>query len=278
MINYKSHNTFQFDKYRLNYRVKGNGETDILLLHGFGLSTYSWIFIEDKFNLTKYRLVLVDLKGSGFSEKSTNTDYSIQAQADIVSALLNHLRISTYYLIAHSYGGIVGLYLLYKKNGKDIPKAILIDTPGFNDFTPFFIKALKNPFLSFIGLRILPTRFLAKKIIKKTFYNDENSLKRLLDQYTYFYSTKGNDKAMVNLAEQMIPDNLDTIIENYKNISTKILIVWGDKDELIHKKQGKKLANRFNNVELKLIPNCGHVPHEEKPNEFFQIIEPFINN
>ena len=277
MINYKPNNQFVKDRFHLNYFVKGKGKTDIVFLHGFGLSTYSWIFIENKFDLEKFRLVLIDLKGSGFSDKPKDGDYSIKAQAEIITSLLKHLRIKEFNLIAHSYGGIVGLYLLYLNNGKNIPKAILEDTPGFNDFTPFFIKALKNPLLRFIGLKLLTPKFLAKKIIKKTFYNDNESISRLLRQYTYFYSLKHNDRAMIKMAEQLVPKNLDEIIENYKNIESKILVVWGENDELVSLVQGQKLKQRFKNSEMSIIKECGHVPHEEKPNEFFEAIVEFLN-
>ena len=276
MIEYKPKNKFTHNNYNLNYATKGKGEINMVFLHGFGLSTYSWIFIEDKFDLKKYKLILIDLKGSGFSDKPKNGDYTIRAQAEIVTSLLKHLRVEKFNLIAHSYGGIVGLYLLYLNNGKNIPKAILIDTPGFSDTTPFFIKSLKNPILSFIGLKLLTPKFLARKIIKKTFYNNRLSIDRLLKQYTFFYSLKYNDRTMIKMAEQLVPRNLNEIIENYKNIESEILVVWGAEDELIDLENGKKLQSKFQKSKLIIVPECGHVPHEEKPEDFFKAIVSFI--
>jgi pimeloyl-ACP methyl ester carboxylesterase len=277
MIEYKPNLIFKKDNYNLNYAIKGKGTVDIVLLHGFGLSTYSWVFVENKFDLEKFRLILIDLKGSGFSDKPKNGNYTIRAQAEIVLSLLSYLEIEKFNLIAHSYGGIVALYLLYLKNGTNIPKAILVDTPGFGDTTPFFIKALKNPFLSFISLKLFSSRFLARKIIKQTFYNHQKSLKKLLKQYTFFHSIKNNDRAIIQMAEQLVPENLDEIIDNYKNVKSEILIVWGAEDKLIDVEKGKKLNSKFKNSQMVIIPECGHVPHEEKPTEFYEAIIKFLN-
>ena len=42
--------------------------------------------------------------------------------------------------------------------------------------------------------------------------------------------------------------------------------------------QGVLLSKQIENSKLEIIDNCGHIPHEEKPNETFMSIETFLNN
>ena len=109
-----------------------------------------------------------------------------------------------------------------------------------------------------------------QKNMTKQWQNNNRTIKR-------GWPNEDNDIAMIRMAEQLVPKNLDEIIENYKNIESQILVVWEENDELVSLEQGKKLQQRFKNSKMSIIAECGHVPHEEKPNEFFEAIVEFLN-
>jgi 4,5:9,10-diseco-3-hydroxy-5,9,17-trioxoandrosta-1(10),2-diene-4-oate hydrolase len=54
------------------------------------------------------------------------------------------------------------------------------------------------------------------------------------------------------------------------------LIVWGTEDRVFPVWQGTGAAARLPNGSLKLIPNCGHLPHVEKPERFVSILGEFL--
>jgi len=266
----------------INYEILGCGNTNVMLIHGFGLSTYSWTCIKNDFDLDKFRLIFIDLKGSGFSDKPSESDYSIKEQSNIVLGLLRELEIDTVSFIGHSYGGMVTLYIHYilnsgsEKQPLEIEKTILLDSPAYNDNIPFFVRALKNPILSFIGLKLFSAKHLARRTINSTFYNKKNARKKWLRQYTYFFRLKGNDNSMVQLAEQLIPKNIESVVANYKKIKSPVLILWGDQDELVNINHGVKLHNQLPNSRLEIVEKCGHVPHEEQPSRTFSLINSFL--
>lgn len=103
---------FEFDNLRVAYTQKGNGNA-VLLLHGFGEDSNVW---QDVANIlqTNYKVVLIDLPGSGKSVVTTDALMnenlsSIDYYADIVHALLQYLRIDTFVMLGHSMGGYITL-------------------------------------------------------------------------------------------------------------------------------------------------------------------------
>ena len=270
-MNYKPSDTINIDGVNINYAMVGSGTENLVFLHGFALSTESWSFIKDRFDTTKYKLLFIDLKGFGFSSKPKKSDYSIEEQSKIVYGVLRTLELNNVTLISHSYGGIVALNLTYQSLTHEIALAIkreiFIDVPGFIDIKPKFINILKNNFLSFISLKIVPARILAKYTLRTTFYDYKRAKKNHLRRYTYFYKQKNTDESMVQAAKNIIPIKMNEIMNSYKRIDFPVLIIWGENDYLIKLEHGKRLNKEIKNSEFISIPNCGHVPQEECPNE-----------
>ena len=58
-----------------------------------------------------------------------------------------------------------------------------------------------------------------------------------------------------------------------------ILLVWGEKDQIVELKTAKTLRRHLGeNARLEIIPNAGHVPHIEKTAIFNKILMDFISN
>ena len=87
----------------------------LLLIHGFPTSSWDWK--EMWLALRKeYRVVCLDMLGFGFSAKPNNYKYSIHSQADIVEALVGHLQLANFHVLAHDYGDTVAQELLARQN------------------------------------------------------------------------------------------------------------------------------------------------------------------
>jgi pimeloyl-ACP methyl ester carboxylesterase len=55
-----------------------------------------------------------------------------------------------------------------------------------------------------------------------------------------------------------------------------ILVITGDDDRIVPTEQSLRLADELPTAELAVLPQCGHVPHEECPNEFMQAVTEFL--
>ena len=65
-------------------------------------------------------------------------------------------------------------------------------------------------------------------------------------------------------------------LENLKNIKTPTLIIWGDQDKVYNFNQVDTLNKNIPNSELKIIKDCSHNVHLEKPDEFNEVIKYFL--
>lgn len=107
-----SFDPFQYDPkayepVKLNYTVKGSGDTTLFFIHGWNLDHTYWQNQEADFS-SSYRLVLLDLAGCGDSGKN-RTNWTIESFARDITTIIDQERLSNVVLIAHSMGGEIAL-------------------------------------------------------------------------------------------------------------------------------------------------------------------------
>ncbi len=113
--------TFQFKNVKFSYTAHHRGPA-ILFLHGFLEEQSMWDGIIE--NLPKsYRKITLDLPGHG---KSDNLGYihTMEEMAEVVKALLDHLKLKKVYLAGHSMGGYV--CLAFAELYPDMVKGIIL--------------------------------------------------------------------------------------------------------------------------------------------------------
>jgi pimeloyl-ACP methyl ester carboxylesterase len=104
---------FEHEGQRIAYWSAGNGRA-LLLVHGFPTSSWDWHLVWDAMAEGR-RVIACDMLGFGLSDKPTS-GYSIHTQADIQLALLDHLGVSKFDVLAHDYGVSVGQEMLARCN------------------------------------------------------------------------------------------------------------------------------------------------------------------
>jgi pimeloyl-ACP methyl ester carboxylesterase len=58
-------------------------------------------------------------------------------------------------------------------------------------------------------------------------------------------------------------------------INQPTLIIWGDRDTVIPIHNGEKLHQEILNSRFIVFKNCGHVPQEEKSDDFVEVVSQF---
>ncbi|KAG5522465.1 hypothetical protein RHGRI_034595 [Rhododendron griersonianum] len=66
--------------------------------------------------------------------------------------------------------------------------------------------------------------------------------------------------------------NVSSQIEQVKH---KTLIIWGEEDQIISNKLAVKLHCELPNAIIRQVPDCGHIPHVEKPSVVANLIVEF---
>ncbi|GFP87316.1 alpha/beta hydrolase domain-containing protein 14a [Phtheirospermum japonicum] len=62
----------------------------------------------------------------------------------------------------------------------------------------------------------------------------------------------------------------------YAGVNQKTLIIWGENDQIIDNRLAVRLHSELPNAIIRQIPDCGHIPHVEKPNAVSKLITEFV--
>lgn len=260
---------------QLHCHVAGTGPRTLLLLHGFATSVQTWDELAPLFPAGEYTLHMLDLKGHGRSTASSGgKDYSPQHNARLVASYIRSHNLKEVTLIGHSLGGVVGL--LCALDCPDITRLILLDAPVSPQKIPRFMRILRLPFIGPLLMSALPAEKIARKGLKSVFYRQERITGHLIERYAAAYRRKGAALAFARTVRQIVPPSSAEITARYNSLSIPVLLLWGEHDRVVKPWQGEYLHRELPNSHLILIPDCGHNPHEERPDTTFGLIKDFL--
>ena len=265
-------------KIRLAYRDQGKGKP-VLLLHGFGASSYTWRHVEPVLIASGHRVLTLDLKGFGLSDKPFDDGYSIFDQAALVSQFIDSLGLKKLSVIGHSLGGGVALVLALDKNPakrERIAKLVLIDTIAYSQNIPIAFNILRTPILGKISSSLVPLDIQTRVALRLAYYDNSKFDSRDVKQYAGPLKDKGSRHAMIQTARQILPENLPELSSRYKNIKIPALIIWCDHDRVIKPTIGLRLHNNLPNSTFHILRECGHLPQEEKPVQTVKLLQDFL--
>ncbi len=222
------------------YRINNQGDDTLILIHGLGASSKSWIkFVE--YLPKNFRLILPDLLGHGDSE-APNINYHVIYQKEIIEEIIKKENITTYSLMGHSYGGWVASILAI--NNQNIKKLILEDAGGLKNFFEVVVGTDKR--------EKYKKDLLAKALMINA---NEHVLKSIIaDEFSSSQLTE----------------------EDLSKISSKTLILWGENDTTIEKKFAYVFKEYIKNSEVSIIKNSKHTSHYSNPEETAHIVNSFL--
>ena len=241
----------------------GKGKA-VVLIHGFLENSTMWHQISQELS-KKYRVISIDLLGHG---KTENLGYihTMEDQAKMVKAVLNHLRLRKYIFVGHSMGGYVALAFakLFPENIKGLflmNSAALPDSEEKKISRDRAIKAVKQNHKKFIQIAI-PMLFSEKN--QEIFTNEIAQITNEALQI----SVQGIVAALEGMK---IRKNQTSI---YKTAEFPIQLVIGKQDPTL---DYQSLINQTNNTKVKVIefPD-GHMSHVENKNELNTALVSFI--
>jgi pimeloyl-ACP methyl ester carboxylesterase len=226
-------------------------------------------------------LYFLDLKGFGLSSKPDDSKYSLEDEADVVLAFIKAQDLHDVTLVGHSYGGAVSLFTYFKdrsdQNERSIQRLILIDAAAYVQDFPFFIDILRRPVINWVVMKLIPAHMQASFVLHRLFHDQSKLSDERTSKHAEFLGQPGSYNSFVECAKEMVPENPDSITALIKTIEVPTLILWGADDTAIPVELGRRLHQDIRSSTLVIIPNCGHIPHEEAPEQSLEAILDFLN-
>lgn len=263
---------------RLFVRDEGQGKP-IVFLHGFGGSGYSWRYLTPGLSKS-YRLIALDLKGFGRSDKPLDDRYSILDHADLVAEFLEKKRLKHVTLVGHSFGGGVALATTLKMRARAprrVDKLVLLDSVAYKQKLPFFIEFLRTPLVAPVGVTLIPPEIQTTAALRYAFYDDQRISGGSILEYARPLYSIGGKYAALTTARQIIPPNLEAYTRLYRTINIPALIIWCKHDKVVPPTNALRLKADLRRSKLRIIDDCGHVPQEESPRDTVRLIRNFVN-
>ena len=264
-----------------------NGEA-VLLLHGKNFSGFYWEPTIEFLAQQGYRVIAPDQLGFGASSRP-DIHYSFHQMAQNTKALLDHLGIPRVDVIAHSMGGMLGVRftLLFPEM---VEKLVLENPLGLEDYR-----------------RLVPSISLQQQYAAEL----NQTYEKMLDyQKSYYpgawkpeYEVYVQDQAMVldkgeyprdawssALIYEMIYEQ--PVVYELDEISRPTLLIIGQDDRTVVGKNrlpsslqsvagqypelGRKTHVAIKGSILVEVPECGHIPHIQKPEQFRNAVVMFF--
>jgi len=250
----------------------------LLLIHGYTASTYVWNRVAPQLANENFRVIAVDLIGFGYSDKPAWFDYTIASQARIIERLMNRLGIGKATIIGSSYGGAVASTLALDYSER-VEKLVLVgaivndealDNAIFKIASVPLIGEILTPF-------ILDSEWLSKTRMKKTFAPANHYLVTDERVESVNRPLKAKDAHHSVLASARNWD-ANRIQADAQFINQPTLLIWGENDEIIPVRNGEKLYDSILNSRLVVLKNCGHLPQEENPHSFVELVSEFCRD
>jgi len=60
-------------------------------------------------------------------------------------------------------------------------------------------------------------------------------------------------------------------------IRVPTLVLWGKEDRILPPQEGLRLATEIPGAHLVVLPDTGHIPHEETPEQFSSAVRQFLD-
>ncbi|MCX8044102.1 MAG: alpha/beta hydrolase [Desulfobacterota bacterium] len=251
------------------YIQRGSGDP-IVLIHGFGGSTFTWRNVLPQL-AAHFTVFALDLPGFGLSDKPPRGDYSLGAQARCVLAWMDAVHLPRATLVGHSMGGVVAAYAA-AYNPERVQKLVLVEPGFYHGRAPSFLRYLVFP-LQRIFAKSFYTRTGRLKSLAPSFYNKQLITDDVLDGYCQAARTPHAVDALARMMETALEESYDDIPAR---INVPTLLVWSSHNKNNPLSDGERLAHEIKDARLIVIQDSGHYIQEEQPNALAIAVKKFV--
>lgn len=272
-------NYFNIDGHRYHYIDEGVGPA-IVLVHGN--PTWSFYYRNIIKSLSKkYRVIVPDHMGCGFSDKPQNYQYTLEQRIMDLTSLIESLKVEKYSMLVHDWGGAIGFGHAVDHVGQ-IEKMIILNTAAFRSKTiPFSISLCKN---KFFGPFIV--KYFNAFCFPATFMTTVKTMnKNIKKGYLLPYNNVKNRIAISEFVQDIPLDETHRSYKKLKEIEEKLpllngekLILWGGKDFCFNDEFYKKWTTVYPDASTKYYENAGHYIIEDETEDSLNMINQFMES
>ena len=255
----------------------GHGGTAVILIHGFGTSSFLWRNVAPSITDAGHTAYAIDLFGHGESDRPIDSDFGIAAQAEYLDAAMTALRVARGIIVGVDIGGDVALRLAATRPER-VEKLVLVNTPAFDelparDITQMQRSTAKFAFRTTRG--VLGAAPLIEGVLKGSVSDPATHMPmKLIARYLAPFAGRDGVNHLLALASSITADDLEDV--DLKTIHVPALVIWGEEDQWVDSKMADRLAHALPDGRLVRLPGVARLIPEENPDQMSSLLLDFM--
>lgn|SRR5690606_28763197 len=262
------------DDVRLAYRYTpgSTGET-LVLVHGTPSHSYIWRNVVPALEGQGHGVLAYDLLGFGASERPTDRDTSVTAQAHLLEQLLSFLDIARPTVVGHDIGGAVAQIVATRRPAL-VRRLMLVDTVSYDSWPSSTWRAIIRDHLDDY-LAMAPDEFEAMltRQLTMTVADPAHMTGSTLEAYLAPHRTPlGRASFFEHQVRHYDSRPTQQLAPLLRDLTMPTRIVWGEQDRWQPVRYAERLASDIPDAHLVVIAGGGHFLMEDHPDRVTQEI------
>ena len=256
---------------RIAYELRGTMHRRpwLVLVQGLGLDRFGWEPVLRKLQ-RHFRLVLVDNRGSGLSERPPGS-FAVADMAGDIVAVLDAAGVRRAHVLGASLGGMVAQELAIDHPERVDGLVLACTTPGWPLAYPMprasvRLIAATPGMTAEVALR----RHVENALSAGTVQHRPELVGRLIELRRSRPADPGMLSAQAAAGARYAGRRRQT------RILARTLVLHGDADTVVDPRNGKLLADRIPGAQLVTFPELGHLLFWEDPDGFAEAVTSFL--
>jgi pimeloyl-ACP methyl ester carboxylesterase len=253
----------------------GHGGRAVVLLHGFGTSSFLWRTVAPALAVAKRAAFAIDMLGYGESDRPFGEEFGIAAQAEYLDRAMTALRLPRATVVGVDVGGGVALRLAATRPER-VDRLILVNPLAFDELPAGDVKAMQRNTARF-ALRatrgVLGAAPLLSPVLEGSVAEPAHMPQRLVARYLAPYVGKDGVSHLLLLGRSIRANDLEDL--DLARITAPTLIVWGDRDGWSEPSLPDRLATAIRHSRLVRIGTAGRLVPEDEPDQLAELIIDF---
>jgi pimeloyl-ACP methyl ester carboxylesterase len=270
----------EVDGLKFHYKTQGEGEPVFLLFHGFSANVFTWH--EVMAPLARMGTVVAyDRLASGLSQRimpgewQGQNPYTPAQQVVQAIALMDALGIEKAIFIGNSAGGNIALQTAQAHPDR-VAGLILVGPAvyGGAGAPGWLLPLFKTPQANHLGP--LSARWLesqGERLLELAWHDPGRASPEIRKGYKKTFQVINWDRALWELTKATHPTD---VVERLHTVTVPTLVMTGDDDRVATPELSRQLAKDIPDAAFQIIPECGHMPQEERPFLFMEAVQRFV--
>ncbi|WP_162419797.1 alpha/beta fold hydrolase [Microvirga brassicacearum] len=261
---------------RLHYLDQGKGDP-IVLLHGNGSMVQDFVGsgLVD-FLAERYRVIVFDRPGFGYSERPRHRTWTPAAQAELLTKALRRLGVEETTIIGHSWGTLPAIEMALL--APDQTRGLVLLSGHYYPEVRLDVAILSTPAFPVVGDALRYTispalgRLLANRIIRRLFAPRDEPPEFRTTFPVAMALRPSQLRASAAESGLMLPVN-SAAQKRYSELTMPIAIIAGAEDRIVSVQQSRRLHENVPDSALLIVPEAGHMVHYASPSEVVKAVD-----